>query len=101
MICKGVPLAGSHRHTRICYHWVSLQQLWHGYSYAASSMYSVMDEAEKALDFLTFFTDLKVVADCRMTVNTMYREGKNLALESPLSAAQSMLDMVVQSHEGW
>lgn len=82
-------------------HWVSMQELWHGYSYAtASSMYSTMDEPEKALDFLTFFTDLNVVADCAMTVNTMYREGRNLALESPLSAAQSMLDMVVQSHEG-
>nr|WP_256102480.1 hypothetical protein [Streptomyces sp. Ncost-T10-10d] len=125
MIGKDVPLADSHRHhshllwlhplrernwdragdrvvmQRSMDHWVSMQQLWHGYSYAtASSMYSVMDEPEKALDFLTFFTDLKVVADCQMTVNTMYREGKNLALESPLSAAQSMLDMVVQGHEG-
>ncbi|ROQ69637.1 hypothetical protein EDD93_4138 [Streptomyces sp. 840.1] len=125
MIGKDVPLAGSHRHhshllwlyplrernwdraadrevmRRSMDHWVSMQELWHGYSYAtASSMYSVMSEPEKALDFLTFFTDLKVVADCRMTVNTMYREGRNLALESPLSAAQSMLDMVVQGHEG-
>ncbi|MFE3905276.1 hypothetical protein ACFXPY_34550 [Streptomyces sp. NPDC059153] len=125
MIGKDVPLADSHRHhshllwlhplrernwdragdrdvmQRSMDHWVSMQQLWHGYSYAtASSMYSVMDEPEKALDLLTFFTDLKVVADCQMTVNTMYREGKNLALESPLSAAQSMLDMVVQGHEG-
>ncbi|MFE2932540.1 glycoside hydrolase family 95-like protein [Streptomyces sp. NPDC059278] len=125
MIGKDVPLAGSHRHhshllwlyplrernwdragdrevmRRSMDHWVSMQELWHGYSYAtASSMYSVMDEPEKALDFLTFFTDLNVVADCAMTVNTMYREGRNLALESPLSAARSMLDMVVQSHEG-
>ncbi|MFE6680081.1 hypothetical protein [Streptomyces sp. NPDC057729] len=125
MIGKDVLLADSHRHhshllwlhplrernwdragdrdvmRRSMDHWVSMQELWHGYSYAtASSMYSVMDEPEKALDFLTFFTDLKVVADCQMTVNTMYREGKNLALESPLSAAQSMLDMMVQGHDG-
>ncbi|MGW2226291.1 glycosyl hydrolase family 95 catalytic domain-containing protein [Streptomyces formicae] len=125
MIGKGVPLADSHRHhshllwlyplrertwdrpadrdvmRRSMAHWVSMQQLWHGYSYAtASSMYSVMDEPEKALDNLTFFTDLNVVADCAMTVNTMYREGKNFALESPLSAAQSMLDMAVQGHDG-
>ncbi|MFB6717007.1 MULTISPECIES: hypothetical protein [unclassified Streptomyces] len=125
MIGKDVPLTDSHRHhshllwlhplrernwdragdrdvmRRSMDHWVSMQELWHGYSYAtASSMYSVMDEPEKALDFLTFFTDLKVVADCQMTVNTMYREGKNLALESPLSAAQSMLDMMVQGHDG-
>ncbi|MEU8696771.1 glycoside hydrolase family 95-like protein [Streptomyces sp. NPDC048680] len=125
LIGKDVPLADSHRHhshllwlyplrernwdraadrdvmRRSMDHWVSMQELWHGYSYAtASSMYSVTGEPEKALGFLTFFTDLKVVADCQMTVNTMYREGKNLALESPLSAAQSMLDMVVQGHEG-
>lgn len=125
MIGKDVPLADSHRHhshllwlyplrernwdraadrevmRRSMDHWVSMRELWHGYSYAtASSMYSVMSEPEKALDFLTFFTGLKVVADCQMTVNTMYREGRNLALESPLSAAQSMLDMVVQGHEG-
>ncbi|MET7717545.1 glycoside hydrolase family 95-like protein [Streptomyces sp. NPDC005407] len=125
MIGKDVPLADSHRHhshllwlhplrertwdragdrdvmRRSMDHWVSMQQRWHGYSYAvASSMYSVMDAPEKALDSLTFFTDLGVVDDCRMTVNTMYREGKNFALESPLAGAQSMLDMAVQSHDG-
>lgn len=65
-------------------HWTSMQSAWHGYSYAtSSSMYSVMGEPEKALDQLTFFTDGNTVADCQMTPNTMYREGKNLALESP------------------
>ncbi|MEV3856168.1 glycoside hydrolase family 95-like protein [Streptomyces sp. NPDC050095] len=125
LIGKDVPLADSHRHhshllwlyplrerswdrpadrdvmARSMAHWTSMQSAWHGYSYAtASSMYAVMNDPEKALDFLTFFTDLGVVADCAMTPNTMYREGKNFALESPLSAAQSMLDMAVQSHEG-
>lgn len=125
MIDKDVPLADSHRHhshllwlcplrerswdragdrdvmRRSVDHWVSMQQRWHGYSYAvASSMYSVMDAPEKALDSLTFFADLGIVDNCRMTVNTMYREGNNFALESPLTGAQSVLDMVVQSHEG-
>ncbi|MFI7340585.1 glycosyl hydrolase family 95 catalytic domain-containing protein [Streptomyces sp. NPDC050085] len=125
LIGKDVPLADSHRHhshllwlyplrerswdrpadrdvmARSMAHWTSMQSAWHGYSYAtASSMYAVMNDPERALDFLTFFTDLGVVADCAMTPNTMYREGKNFALESPLSAAQSMLDMAVQSHEG-
>ncbi|GAA2066866.1 hypothetical protein GCM10009801_13730 [Streptomyces albiaxialis] len=125
MVGKDVPLAGSHRHhshllwlhplrervwdrpsdrevmRRSMAHWVSMRERWHGYSFAVgSSMYSVMDEPEKALDFLTFFTDLNVVDDCQMTVNTMYREGRNLALESPLAGAQSMLDMVTQSHGG-
>ncbi|MET7622204.1 glycoside hydrolase family 95-like protein [Streptomyces sp. NPDC005408] len=125
MIGKDVPLADSHRHhshllwlyplrernwereadrdvmRRSLDHWVGMQQRWHGYSYAiASSMYSVMDAPERALDSLTFFTDLGIVDSCQMTVNTMYREGKNFALESPLAGAQSLLDMAVQSHEG-
>ncbi|MET7452008.1 hypothetical protein ABZT03_08965 [Streptomyces sp. NPDC005574] len=125
LIGRDVPLADSHRHhshllwlyplrervwdrpadrdvmRRSVEHWVSMQEAWHGYSYATvSSMYSVMDQPEKALDHLTFFTDLNVVADCAMTPNTMYREGRNFALESPLSAAQSLLDMAVQGHDG-
>ncbi|MDJ1132953.1 hypothetical protein NMN56_013480 [Streptomyces iconiensis] len=125
IIGAAVPLAGSHRHhshllwlhplreasweragdrevmRRSMAHWVSMRERWHGYSFAVgSSMYSAMAEPERALDLLTFFTDLNAVDDCRMTVNTMYREGKNLALESPLAGAQSMLDMAVQSHDG-
>ncbi|MEC4017888.1 glycosyl hydrolase family 95 catalytic domain-containing protein [Streptomyces sp. H27-D2] len=125
LIGAGVPLADSHRHfshllwlyplreldwdrtgdrdlmRRSYDHWVSMRSAWHGYSFAAaSSMCSVMGEPERALDELTFFTDRNIVADCELTANTMYREGRNFALESPLSAAQSMLDMAVQSHGG-
>ncbi|WP_371792520.1 hypothetical protein [Streptomyces sp. NBC_01471] len=125
MIGKDVPLADSHRHhshllwlyplrernwdrpgdrdvmRRSLAHWTSMQSAWHGYSYAtSSSMYSVMGEPEKALDQLTLFTDGNTVADCQLTPNTMYREGKNLALESPLAAVQSMLDMAVQGDGG-
>lgn len=35
-----------------------------------------------------------------MTPNTMHREGSGFALESPVSAAQSLLDMLSQSHGG-
>ncbi|MEV0260182.1 glycoside hydrolase family 95-like protein [Streptomyces sp. NPDC050617] len=125
LIGAGVPLAGSHRHfshllwlyplreavwerradravMRATFdHWTSMRDAWHGYSFAAaSSMCSVMDAPEQALDFLTFFTDRNVVADTELLPNTMYREGKNFALETPLTAAQSLLDMAVQSHGG-
>ncbi|WP_189878278.1 glycosyl hydrolase family 95 catalytic domain-containing protein [Streptomyces bluensis] len=85
-------------------HWVKDRGLWAGYSYAvASSMASVMERPEEALDFLTFFTDGNVVHrtwGARMTPNTMYVEDTNLGIESPLTAAQSVLDMAVQSHGG-
>ncbi|MGO4760565.1 glycoside hydrolase family 95-like protein, partial [Streptomyces sp. 2MCAF27] len=82
-------------------HWVGDRALWAGYSYGvASSMASRMERPEDALDFLTFFTDGKVVNNAWMTPNTMYVEGGNLATESPLTATQSILDMAVQSHGG-
>ncbi|MFE0379397.1 glycoside hydrolase family 95-like protein [Streptomyces inhibens] len=125
MIGAGVPLAESHRHhshllwlyplrekvwdrpadrelmRKSFAHWAGMQSAWRGYSYpVSSSMSSVMGEPERALDLLTFFTGRNTVADCQLTENTMYREGKNFALESPLAAVQSMLDMVLQSHGG-
>ncbi|MFJ8777716.1 glycosyl hydrolase family 95 catalytic domain-containing protein [Streptomyces sp. NPDC102476] len=82
-------------------HWVKDRSLWAGYSYAAaSSMASLTERPEDALDFLTYFTDGNVIKNAWMTPNTMYVEGGNLAVESPLTAAQSVLDMVVQSHGG-
>ncbi|HEX6360163.1 MAG TPA: hypothetical protein VF106_44990 [Actinophytocola sp.] len=125
MIGDGVPLAESHRHyshllwlyplrekvwdnpgdrdimRRTFDHWTSRQDRWHGYSYAAaSSMCSVMSDPEPALDFLRFFLDRNIVDGTQLTPNTMYREGSNFAVESPLAAAQSVLDMLVQSHGG-
>ncbi|MBT2227881.1 hypothetical protein [Nonomuraea sp. NEAU-A123] len=50
---------------------------------------------EEALSYLRFFTDGNIVDNCAITPNTMYREGSNLAIESPLAAAQSVLDMLV------
>lgn len=125
LIGDGVPLAESHRHyshllwlyplrekvwdnpgdrdimRRTFEHWTSMQVRWHGYSYAAaSSMASVMDSPEPALDFLRFFLDRNVVDNTQLTPNTMYREGTNFAIESPLAAAQSVLDMLVQSSGG-
>jgi alpha-L-fucosidase 2 len=122
MIGAGVPLAQSHRHyshllwlyplrealwdnlsdrplmRRTFDHWISMRVRWHGYSFAAaSSMASVMDSPEEALSFLRFFLDRNIVDNTQLTPNTMYREGRNFAIESPLTAAQSVLDMLVQS----
>jgi alpha-L-fucosidase 2 len=78
-----------------------MRTAWHGYSFAtASSMSSVMADPEPALDFLRFFLDGNIVDNTQLTQNTMYREGSNFAVESPLAAAQSVLDMLVQSHNG-
>jgi len=125
MIGDGVPLAESHRHfshllwlhplreyvwdrpadrdvmRRSFDHWASLRGRWHGYSFAAaSSMCSLMDSPDEALAYLKFFVDGNAEDNCQLTPNTMYREGANFAIESPLAAAQSLLDMVVQSHAG-
>jgi hypothetical protein len=120
MIGKDVPLSGSHRHfSHLLWlyplqeasdpavrrqsfdHWASMQSLWHGYSLAAaSSMASVMDSPEEALRYLRTFVDGTIIGDTQLTPNTMYREGNNFALESPLSGAQSVLDMVSQSSGG-
>ena len=129
LIGDGVPLAESHRHfshllwlwplqeyewdrpadrdlmKRTYDHWTGMRQKWHGYSFAASSsMRSVMGPEvggpEAALADLKFFVDGNPADNCQLTPNTMYREGENLAIESPFAAAQSILDMLVQSHGG-
>ncbi len=125
MIGDGVPLAESHRHfshllwlyplrenlwdrpgdrdimRRTFDHWVSIQDKWHGYSYAAaSSMSSVMDAPEEALRYLRFFLDRNIVDSTQLTPNTMYREGSNFAIESPITAAQSVVDMLMQGDHG-
>jgi hypothetical protein len=125
MIGDGVPLSSSHRHfshllwlyplqesswdrpadralmKRTFDHWTSMRSAWHGYSFAAaSSMCALMDAPEESLAFLRTFLDRNVVGNTELTANTMYREGANFAIESPIAAAQSVLDMLVQSHDG-
>ncbi|MEI5100792.1 hypothetical protein RB200_22520 [Streptomyces sp. PmtG] len=116
MIGAGVPLADSHRHfshllwlyplqerleRRTFDHWASMRSSWHGYSHAAAaSMETLFREPERALRHLRFFLDGNVTDNCALTPNTMYREGSNFALESPVSAGQSLLDMLTQSHGG-
>jgi hypothetical protein len=81
-------------------HWVSRTTAWAGYSYgAASAMASAMGRPEEALSFLRYFLDRKQVGtNAVLTENTFYREGGNLAIESPLMSGQAVLEMMVQSH---
>jgi hypothetical protein len=125
LIGDGVPLADSHRHfshllwlyplreyewdrpadrdlmKRTFDHWSGMRERWHGYSFAAaSSMRSLMGAPEEGLADLRYFVDGNISDNCQLTPNTMYREGGNKAIESPFAAAQSILDMLVQSHGG-
>jgi hypothetical protein len=80
--------------------WTSRRELWAGYSYgAASAMYSAMGRPEDALSFLRYFLERKQVGtNAVLTENSFYREGGNLAIESPLMSGQAVLEMMVQSH---
>lgn len=116
MIGDGVPLSESHRHyshllwlyplkeslDRVSFeHWAGMRSRWHGYSFAAAaSMETLFGNADQALGYLKYFLDGNVVDSTAITPNTMYREGSNFAIESPFAAAQSMLDMLVDSHGG-
>jgi hypothetical protein len=44
--------------------------------------------------------DGNVIGVAQLMPNTMYKEGANLAIESPPTAAQSVLDMVIDSDPG-
>jgi alpha-L-fucosidase 2 len=79
-------------------HWSGMRTAWAGYSYpAASSISSLMGDAEQALAYLRYLLDGNVIGVAQLMPNTMYKEGSNLAIESPLTAAQSVLDMLVDS----
>ncbi len=122
MIGDGVALTESHRHfshllwmhplrertwdnpadrdimRRSFEHWSGMRSAWAGYSYpAASSMSSLMGQPAQALSFLRFLLDRNVIGVAQIMPNTTYKEGSNLAIESPLTAAQSVLDMLVDS----
>ena len=56
---------------------------------------------EEALTFLKTFVDRATGGNTELLPNTMYREGGAFAIESPLAAAQSVLDMVVQGSGGY
>ncbi|MGH3384725.1 MAG: glycosyl hydrolase family 95 catalytic domain-containing protein [Nocardioidaceae bacterium] len=72
-------------------HWVGFEGALQGYTFTgASSMSSSMGQGDQALTYLNTLLDRFVQA------NTMYRESGPV-IETPLSAAQSVHDMVLQS----
>jgi alpha-L-fucosidase 2 len=122
MIGAGVPYAQSHRHyshllmiyplylvnwdqpanrtlieTSIV-RWHALTGAHRGYSYTgAASMYAMMGRGDTALNYLMRFFDPSTSFPC--LPNTMYTEAGPV-VETPLSASQSIHDMVCQSWGG-
>ncbi len=58
----------------------------------ASSMYAWLEDSEKAYYYLDFLIKHKNISP-----NTMYAEGRNPVIESPLSFCTSLHDMLLQS----
>jgi hypothetical protein len=120
LIARGKPLEGSHRHyshllmvyplylvnwdqagnrdlmLRSVEHWASRPGAFAGYSYSgAASMYASMSMGDKALSFVNRLIDR------HLRPNTMYTEAESPVIESPLSGAQSVHDMLIQSWSDW
>ncbi|WP_412539399.1 carbohydrate-binding protein [Longispora sp. K20-0274] len=122
MIGAGVPFAMSHRHyshllsvyplylvnwdqpgnraliETSVNHWLGLTGAHRGYSYTgAASFCAMMGRGNAALTWLTKFFDPTVSYPVR--ANTMYTEAGPV-IETPLSASQSLHDMLVSSWGG-
>jgi alpha-L-fucosidase 2 len=79
-------------------HWQSLPSAHRGYSFTgAASLYAMMGRGDTALDYLEKFFDPASRYPCRP--NTHYTESGPV-IETPLSAAQSIHDMLCQSWGG-
>jgi hypothetical protein len=79
-------------------HWHSITGAHRGYSYTgAASMFASMGKADEALSFLLRFFDTSTSFPVRP--NTMYTEAGPV-VETPLSAAQSLHDMLCTSWGG-
>jgi alpha-L-fucosidase 2 len=118
MIGAGVPFAKSHRHyshllsvyplylvnweqpenrdliDRSLKHWISFVGALQGYSYTGAA--SISAQMLRGDDSYTFLNQLLALF---IRPNTMYKESGPV-IETPLSAAQSMHDMVCQSWGG-
>lgn len=115
MIGKDVPFRESHRHYSHLFpiyplylinweqpenrelieksldHWTSMTEFFEGYSYTgAASICSSIDRPNEAVDFLNKFLE------SRIEPNTLYQE-MGPCIETPLSAAKSIQDMLLQS----
>jgi len=125
MIAPDVPLAKSHRHyshllafyplrlltpdvpanrgilEKSIDHWISIDdgKELTGYSYTgAASLYAYLGDGRKAYQMLDHFLN-KPIGISLLLPNTFYAEvdGRNVVIETPLSAATAMAEMLVQS----
>ncbi|MFC9426234.1 Tat pathway signal sequence domain protein [Streptomyces sp. NPDC056987] len=79
-------------------HWHALTGAHRGYSYTgAASLYAMAGRGDTALSYLKLFFDPTTRYPCR--ANTHYTEAGPV-IETPLSASQSMHDMLCQSWGG-
>ena len=79
-------------------HWMSMPQVQRGYSYTgASAMSASIGRPDDAVKYLTHFIDDKGKFGCQP--NTFYQEAGPV-IETPLSAARSLQDIVLQSWGG-
>lgn len=76
-------------------HWMGMPAALQGYSYTgASSISSLLGEGDAAASYLNRLLDTKIPA------NTLYVEGGGPCIETPLSAAASVNDMMLSSWGG-
>ncbi len=76
-------------------YWQSKKEALLGYSQTgAASMRAMLGDGNRALQHI------KNLFDGFITPNTMYNEDVNPVIETPLSAATSIQDMLIQSHDG-
>ncbi|WP_348652594.1 glycoside hydrolase family 95-like protein [Streptomyces sp. WMMC500] len=120
MVGAGVPFARSHRHyshllqvyplyeitweqpdkreliEKSLNHWIGFTGALQGYSFTgAASLAAGMGRGDDSLHYLD-----ELMAQGFIKPNTMYKEGGGPVIETPLSAAQSLHDMLVQSWGG-
>ena len=116
MISASVPFAESHRHyshllmiyplylmtpeqpenhalvVQSLTHWMGMPQALQGYSYTgAASISALLGEGDEAAHYLQKLLDSKIPP------NTLYVEGGGPCIETPLSAAASVNDMLLSS----
>lgn len=119
LIGRDVPLSESHRHYSHLFpiyplylmhweqpqmrplietslaHWLSMEEALQGYSYTgAASMLASMGRGEEAV------RSLDALIEGYLLPNTMYREELGPVIETPLSAARSIQDMLMTSWGG-
>lgn len=76
-------------------YWQSKKEALLGYSQTgAASMRAMLGDGNKAL------THINNLFSGFITPNSMYNEGGNPVIETPLSCATSIQDMLIQSHDG-